>query len=73
MRRSFTESLEMLGGDCLSKFEMAGEMEWVGKVLRIELGDREDPVRFFCFVEDVEKLLHGEFTYVKIYKDEGGS
>jgi hypothetical protein len=57
----------------LSKFDKAGEIERTGKVLRMWLGDREDPVRFFCFLEDVEKLLHGEFTYVRIYKEREGS
>jgi hypothetical protein len=57
----------------LGKFEKAGEMSWTGKVLRIRLGDPEDPVRFFCFLEDVEALLHGQLKYVKIYKDQEGS
>lgn len=57
----------------MSKFELAGEMEWVGKVLRLRLGDPEDPVQIFCFLEDMEKLLHGQFKYVRFYKDEEGS
>lgn len=61
------------GGEILSKFEKVGEMEWRGKVLSIKMGDPEDPVECFCFLEDVEKLLHGQFQYVKIYRGEESS
>jgi hypothetical protein len=55
----------------LPKYDRAGEMQRTeGKVLKLWLGDPEDPVRFFCFVEDVERLLHGEYRYVSIYKDQ---
>lgn len=54
----------------MSKFLKAGEMELRGKTAKISLdAESGDPVRMFCFVEDLEKLLKGEFDYVRIFRD----
>lgn len=54
----------------LSKFEKCGEIQKAGKTLRLLMGDPDEPVECFCFVEDMEKLLSDAFQYVRIYQGE---
>ena len=76
MRKSFGNVLvfhmvnELRGGDYVSKFVPQGKIYARGRVLKIvfENGDH-DPMMFFCFIEDVEKLLDGNVKDVLIYLD----
>lgn len=50
--------------------EKAGEIELRGRVLKVILDpESPNPVRFFVFVADVQKLLAGEFGYVNVFRD----
>ena len=52
------------------KYDPVGEISIRGRAAKIVLdGESKDPVRFFCFAEDLEKLLDGKFQYVKIFRD----
>ena len=54
----------------MSKLVKVGELEIRGRTAKLSLdAESGDPVRFFCFVEDLEKLLKGEFGYVRIFRD----
>jgi len=54
----------------MSKFEKAGEMELRGKTAKLSLdAESGDPVKFFCFADDLQKLLDGKFQYVRIFRD----
>ena len=56
------------------KYEIAGEIEIRVKAAKIVLGSRNDnPVRFFCFVEDLVKMLKEPSRFVNIYFDNVGS
>jgi hypothetical protein len=61
------------GGLRVDKLEVAGELQIRGKVVKIKVGDPEDPVRFFCFLDDVEGMVARERVYVTIYKDKEAS
>jgi hypothetical protein len=52
------------------RLEVAGELQIRGKVVKIRIGDPGDPVRFFCFLDDVEQLIAKEMKYVRIFKDQ---
>jgi len=55
----------------VSNYQLAGEMEIRGKTVKIVLDPQsKDPVRFFCFLDDVEGMVSRERSYVKIYKDQ---
>lgn len=57
----------------MSKFVKAGEMELRGKTLKLIMANGDnDPLRFFCMVEDVEKLLSGDYQYVRLFEDGSG-
>lgn len=52
------------------KYSPVGEISIRGKAAKIILDvESKDPVKFFCFAEDLKKLVDGEFSYVKIYRD----
>lgn len=54
----------------MSKLVKVGELEIRGKTAKLSLdAESGDPVRVFCFVEDLEKLLKGEFEYVRLFRD----
>jgi len=52
------------------KYDPVGQLFIRGKAAKIELDHESgDPVRFFMFASDLEKLVHGEFSYVRIFRD----
>jgi len=52
------------------KYCPVGEISIRGKAAKIILDvESKDPVKFFSFAEDLKKLVDGEFSYVKIYRD----
>ena len=52
------------------KYCPVGEILIRGKAAKITLdGESKDPVKFFCFAEDLKALVDGKFSYVKIYRD----
>ena len=56
------------------KYDPVGEILIRGRAAKIVLDPTsKDPVRFFCFVEDLEKLLDGKFQYVKVFRDSGAA
>ena len=53
-----------------AKYDPVGQLFLRGKAAKIELDhESKDPVRFFCFVADLEKLLDGKFSYVNVFRD----
>ena len=61
-----------IGGELMpyDKFEPIGEIIIRGKVAKIVLDAKsKDPVRFFCFLNDLEKLVDGKFTYAQVFRD----
>ena len=54
----------------LGKLEVAGELQIRGKVVKITVGDPKNPVRFFCFLDDVECMVKGERVSLRIFKDQ---
>lgn len=55
--------VEVIG---ISKFDLCGRLEISGKVAVLQLG--EGSVKVFCFIEDLERLLRGEFEYVRFFR-----
>lgn len=54
----------------MSKFKVAGRMYARGKVLKMEFSvPNKDPLRFFCFKDDVDQLLDDSRKEVQIYLD----
>ena len=52
------------------KFDPQGKIYVRGRVLKLEFDNgAHDPMRFFCFIDDVEKLLDGQRDDVVIYLD----
>lgn len=62
---------QKLGGELMDKkYDPVGEISIRGKAAKIVLdGESGDPVRFFCFLDDLYKLLRGEHEYVRIFRD----
>jgi len=62
---------ELKGGELMDvKYDPVGEISIRGRAAKIVLDPQgNDPVRFFCFAEDLEKLLDGKFSYVKVFRD----
>ena len=55
------------------KYEVAGRIVTRGKAVKISLGgDAGAPVKFFCFVEDIYKMLRDNTRYVNVYHDNAG-
>jgi len=53
-----------------SRFNSVGEIRIRGKAAKIVLDPQgKDPVRFFCFVEDLDKMLSDPSRYVRVYRD----
>ena len=54
----------------MSKFVPHGKIYARGRVLKLEFDNGgHDPMRFFCFIDDVEKLLDGQKGDITIYLD----
>jgi hypothetical protein len=54
----------------MSKFIPQGKILARGRVLKLVFENgAHDPMRFFCFVDDVDKLLSGQRDDVVIYLD----
>ncbi len=52
------------------KYDPVGKLYLRGKAAKIEVaGESEYPMRFFCFVEDVLKLMRGDLQSVRIFRD----
>lgn len=52
------------------KYNPVGEIVIRGKAAKIVLDPNSDaPVRFFCFVEDLAKMLADNSRYVNVYRD----
>lgn len=52
------------------KYDPVGEITIRGKAAKIVLdGESKDPVRFFCFVDDLYKLMREDLQYVRIFRD----
>ena len=50
--------------------EKAGEISLRGKTLKIVLDpESNNPVKLFCFAEDVDKLLSEKFQYVNVFHE----
>jgi len=53
-----------------SKYDVVGEIVIRGKAAKIVLDPNSDaPVRFFCFVEDLAKMLADNSRYVNVFRD----
>lgn len=62
--------MEDKGGDILSRFKEHGRIFSSGKVVKLRFPIPEnEPMRFFAFKEDLEKLLDGRLQYVRLYLD----
>jgi len=54
----------------MAGLQKVGEIEIRGKTAKIVLDSESgDPVRFFCFLEDLQKLLKNEFDYVNVFRE----
>jgi len=54
----------------MSKFEEHGRMFSSGRVVKLRFPiPNNDDLRFFAFKEDIEKLLDGELSYVRLFLD----
>ena len=52
------------------KFEEHGRMFHVGRVLKLRFKiPNSSDLSFFCFAEDIPKLLEGKLYYVRIFLD----
>ena len=55
------------------KYVVAGRIVIRGKAVKISLGGEVgDPVKFFCFVEDIYKMLRDNSRFVNVYHDNAG-
>ena len=53
-----------------NKYDVVGRIVFRGKAVKIALDHESDnPVKFFCFVEDLVKLLKDPSRYVNVYRD----
>jgi hypothetical protein len=54
----------------MSRFDEQGRMHVRGKVFKLQFKiPNSDDLAFFCFKEDVEKVLRGNLPYVRIFAD----
>lgn len=54
----------------MGKFKVEGRMYSRGRVLKLEFSiPNNDPLRFFCFKDDVDQLLDDSRKEVQIYLD----
>lgn len=59
------------GSGHVSRFKRQGRVYVSGNVLKFEFDNGgHKPLRFFCFVDDVDKLLDGQRDDVVIYLDQ---
>lgn len=55
------------------KYDVVGKIELRGKAAKIVIdAESGDPVKFFCFVEDLDRLLNDPSRYVNVYRDNPG-